>query len=71
MVPGAGIEPARLAAGDFESCGFFIFGAALAHLLGAKIAKMPHSCNDPLRLWFFGSDTQKKGLHALEPFLNI
>ena len=36
MVPGAGIEPARLAARDFESLEVFIFHAVYSPVLGAK-----------------------------------
>ena len=36
MVPGAGIEPARLAAGDFESPLRIRLGAACRHILGAS-----------------------------------
>ena len=35
MVPGAGLEPARLAAGDFESLCDFNRGVACSLILGA------------------------------------
>ena len=36
MVPGAGLEPARLAAGDFESLEVSILHAGYSLILGAK-----------------------------------
>jgi hypothetical protein len=37
MVPGAGLEPAHLAAGDFESCAKTSIGAGFLVIFSAKI----------------------------------
>ncbi len=40
LVPGAGIEPARLAAGDFESHTKMSVGVRFGHIFGAKNANL-------------------------------
>jgi hypothetical protein len=42
MVPGAGIEPARLAAGDFESPVRFKLGVAYGAIIAASRPKNVH-----------------------------
>ena len=41
LVPGAGIEPARLSAGDFESPSFSMAGAACSPVMSAFVSDFP------------------------------